>query len=138
MEFTSILTEQIAIANQLQDYSTYFWMRFLNDWLHNNAFHDAVGADYTIGIIELRHRFPSVGTDIKHRYSRQSKFLAKSHKIAVIEKIIATPHSKYSNSNLAIIQAIFDILYTVDFPKNLSSWRKFLESFVFLVSTNIN
>jgi hypothetical protein len=29
-------------------------------------------------------------------------------------------------------------LYTVDFPKNLSSWRKFLESFVFLVSTNIN
>ncbi|MEH1814946.1 MAG: hypothetical protein V7K26_11245 [Nostoc sp.] len=33
MEFSSILTEQIAIANQLQDYSTYFWMRFLNDWL---------------------------------------------------------------------------------------------------------
>ncbi|MEH1893011.1 MAG: hypothetical protein V7K92_27535 [Nostoc sp.] len=51
MEFSSILTEQIAIANQLENYSTYFWMRFLDDRLHNNAFHDAIGTDYTIGSI---------------------------------------------------------------------------------------
>ncbi|MEH1827860.1 MAG: hypothetical protein V7L22_21430 [Nostoc sp.] len=49
MKFSSILTQQIAIANQLQDYSTYFWMRFLNDWLHNNAFIEAISSLSALG-----------------------------------------------------------------------------------------